>query len=148
MDSYFHDSRFAAKKPNLRGSWKERCGDNFYSKKPDGTWRKHENRFHIDAAYLVKDTRRPHVFAAQRFWYFGSAKIAVPEKFHALIGKRGIRVSHDPSDVQAFLNWVASTQQPGIHALPAANPDIDTGGADLGRALQRNPFVSDQRSKC
>ena len=129
MDSYFHDPRFAAKKPNLRGTWQERCGDNFHSRNPDGTWRQHRNRFHMGADYLVKDTRSPHIFAAQRFWYFGSAKIGVPEKFHALIGKRGIRVNHDPGDVQAFLEWLTNTQKPGIRALPTNNPDVNTARA-------------------
>jgi hypothetical protein len=147
MDSYFHDPRFAAKKPNLRGTWQERCGDNFHSKNPDGTWQQHKNRFH-DAGYLPKDTRRPHIFAAQRFWYFGSAKIAVPEKFHALIGTRGIRVNHDPSDVQAFLAWLASTQKPGIRALPMHNPDMNTARAVPVCAPPRRPIRSDQRSGC
>ena len=31
LDEYFRDPRFSAKKPNLRGSWTKRCGDNFYS---------------------------------------------------------------------------------------------------------------------
>ena len=148
MDSYFHDPRFAAKKPTLRGTWQERRGDNFHSKNPDGTWRQHKNRFHIGAGYLAKDTRRPHVFAAQRFWYFGSAKIAVPDTFLVLVGKRGIRVNHDPSSVQAFLVWLASMQPPGIRALPTNNPDIDTDRAAPSCATARRPIGSDQRSSC
>ncbi len=148
MNSYFHDPRFAAKRPNLRGSWQERCGDNFYSKNPDGTWRQHKNRFHMGADYLAKDTRRPHIFAAQRFWYFGSAKILVLKKFHALVGKRGIRVNHDPSSVQAFLVWLASMQPPGIRALPTNNPDIDTDRTAPSCATARRPIGSDQRSRC
>ena len=31
-DKYFNDIRFSKKIPNLKGSWKERCGDNIYSK--------------------------------------------------------------------------------------------------------------------
>ena len=48
LDEYYHDPQFAAKKPDLRGSWKERCGDNFYSRAADGTWIQHRNRFHLD----------------------------------------------------------------------------------------------------
>ena len=147
MDSYFHDPRFAGKKPNLRGSWQERCGDNFYSKNPDGTWRQHETMFHEGARYLAKDTRCPHVFAAQRFWYFGSAKITVPDKFHVLVGKRGIRVNHDPS-VQAFLAWLTSTQPSGIHALPATNHDASGACAAPDCAPPRHPIYSEQCGRC
>jgi len=46
--------QFAAKKPNLWGSWKEQCGDNFYSRSTDGTWFQHPTKFHVDEATQKK----------------------------------------------------------------------------------------------
>ena len=95
----------------------------FYSQELDGTWRQHRNRFHIGPEYLAKDIRNPYVFVSRAFWYFGSASVEVPPEFHALIGQRGIRVKHSPEVVQRFLTWLRSEHEPGVHALPAHNPD-------------------------
>ena len=124
MQAYFHDPRFAEKKPDLGGSWKERCGDNFYSQKPDGSWRQHRNRFHLGPDYLAKDTRRPFVFVARKYWYFGRNAIPVPAEFRALIGKRGIRVRHPQGLPERFFDWMESDFTPGIMGLPNDNPDI------------------------
>ena len=35
-DDYYHDKRFARKKPALNGSWRNRCGDNIYHKTRKG----------------------------------------------------------------------------------------------------------------
>ncbi len=123
MNVYYDDPRFAAKKPKLRGTWMERCGDNFYSQDTTGSWRQHRNRFHLGTEYLTKDTRNPFVFVATRFWYFGREAVAVPEQLLALVGTRGIRVNH-PSDLATeFCGWVASTYPEGLHGLPTENPD-------------------------
>jgi Nucleotide modification associated domain 2 len=123
MNSYYHDKRFLAKRPNLQGSWQERCGDNFYSHEANGKWKQHRNRFHLGADYLAKDTRRPFVFVSQRFWYFGQLAPHVPRQFHCLVGARGIRVAHPPKLVQEFTTWVSSSYEPGVRGQPASNPD-------------------------
>ena len=123
MNTYFHDPRFSEKKPNLRGTWQQRCGDNFYSQALDGSWTQHRNRFHIGPAYLEKDTRNPYVFVSKRFWYFGREAVFVPERYIALVGKRGIRVNHPRELCQGFLAWVQSSQESGVRALPTHNPD-------------------------
>jgi len=124
MNAYFTDPRFARKKPNLRGNWQERCGDNFYHQEPDGSWQQERNRFHIGPDWLIKDTRRPFVFVSRRFWYFGRMMVAMPPEFNRLVGTRGIRVNHPPEEVNRFIAWVASSHKPGIHALPNHNPDV------------------------
>jgi hypothetical protein len=124
MQEYFDDPRFAAKKPDLRGNWRERCGDNFYSQNPDGFWRQHRNRFHLGPRYLAKDTRRPYVFTARKYWYFGSEAVSVPAEFRPLIGQRGIRVRHPKGLPERFFKWMDSEFTPGIIGLPRDNPDI------------------------
>ncbi len=123
LDHYFHDPRFRAKRPNLRGDWMQRCGDNFYSQIEDGAWKQHHNRFHIGPKFLAKDTRRPFVFVGTRFWYFGREAMCPPERFLGLVGGRGIRVKHDESLAAGFRNWV-ETYREGVHALPNDNPDV------------------------
>lgn len=132
MDEYFNDQRFSRKKPNLRGAWQQKCGDNFYSQGPDGLWLQHRNRFHIGHEYLVKDTRKPYIFASERFWYFGRAAETVPAEFRPLIGGHGIRVNHAPDLVRSFLAWVEVTHKTGIHGLPIHNPDLIQGAACTG----------------
>jgi hypothetical protein len=123
LAAYFHDPRFEQKKPNLRGDWKKRCGDNFYSQEEDGTWKQHRNRFHIGDAYRRKDTRRPHAFVGKRFWYFGRDASPPPERFLRLIGGRGVRLNHDEHLAAAFQAWVTA-QPTGIYAAPNDNPDL------------------------
>jgi len=124
LDEYYRDPRFAAKKPNLRGTWKERCGDNFYSRGSDGEWIQHRNRFHLDERLKRQDTKHTRVFIGQRFWYRGCSASAVPERFAPLIGGRGARVNHDPELVSDFCAWVAREFECGIADVPNDNPDI------------------------
>jgi hypothetical protein len=123
MNDYYKDSRFVAKRPDLRGDWKGRCGDNFYHQRPDGSWIQERNRFHIGPAYLRKDTRRPFVFAGRRFWYYGANALPLPKEFQPLAGGRGIRVGHEPALVMRFRTWM-ERQPRGIHGMPSDNPDI------------------------
>jgi hypothetical protein len=128
MQAYFDDPRFTMKKPDLRGNWKQRCGDNFYSQNTDGSWKQHRNRFHLGPEYLVKDTRRPYVFVSSKYWYFGRNAVPVPAKFTPLIGQRGIRLRHPMDLPEAFFAWVESEFTPGITGLPNDNPDLGTSG--------------------
>lgn len=124
MDEYFHDQRFEDKKPDLRGDWKQRCGDNFYSRNLDGIWQQHRNRFHIGAQYLAKDTRHPNVFISTRFWYFGRSARDVPEELRGVIGGRGIRVNHPQTLITSFRDWIESFPR-GIYDRPNDNPDVE-----------------------
>ncbi len=126
LEDYFLDSRFAAKKPNLRGGWKERCGDNFYSKAPDGTWIQHRNRFHLDERLKTQDTRYARVFVGQRFWYRGKKAESAPSEFAPLFGGRGARVNHDCDLAKLFVAWVQSEYDEGLAGLPNDNPDLDS----------------------
>lgn len=126
LDDYYRDPRFERKKPNLRGDWKERCGDNFYSKALDGTWIQHRNRFHLDARLKDQDTKYARVFISKRFWYRGRTAEGVPREFFSLIGGRGARVNHDRELAEGLVSWVQNTYEEGIAGLPNDNPDLDS----------------------
>jgi len=124
LDDYYRDQRFIAKKPNLRGSWQERCGDNFYSRGADGTWVQHRNRFHLDEGLKKQDTKHARVFTGKRFWYLGRQAAAVPEEYAPLVGGRSARVNHEPALVTNFCAWVSNEFEPGVTDIPNDNPDI------------------------
>ena len=126
LDDYYRDPRFRAKRPILRGTWKQRCGDNFYSRNLDGEWIQHRNRFHHDEAIKRRDTRYAEVFVAQRFWYLGKSAACIPPELAPLAGGRGARVNHDPRLVLKFRKWVEVEFKPGISGLPNDNPDMPT----------------------
>jgi hypothetical protein len=96
LDEYFKNSRFQSKKPNLRGDWKERCGDNFYSRDSNGSWVQHRNRFHLDESLKRQDTKFARVFLGRRYWYRGKSAAPAPAEFAPLLWGRGARVNHNP----------------------------------------------------
>lgn len=124
LDDYFKDVRFLDKKPNLRGTWQERCGDNFYSLGSDGQWIQHRNRFHLDEGLTKQDTRYARVFIGERFWYRGRSADVAPGHFSPLIGGRGARVNHDPRLVSDFCKWVSDSFTPRVADVPNDNPDM------------------------
>ncbi len=125
LDNYFHDPRFQVKKPNLRGDWKQRCGDNFYSRNADGTWIQHRNRFHLDESVKRQDTKFARVFIGKQFWYRGKSASSVPPQFSLLFGGRGARVRHDQALAEDFIRWVATAFEPGVRSDPNDNPDLN-----------------------
>lgn len=125
LDEYYCDPRFELKKPNLRGTWMERCGDNFYSRAADGTWIQHRNRFHLSEDLKKQDTKYARVFCGRRFWYLGKSAAQLPPGFAPLAGGRGARVNHDPSLVAQFCSWVSAQFDVGIRNAPNDNPDIE-----------------------
>ena len=124
LDEYYREPEYSAKKPDLHGTWQERCGDNFYSRAPDGTWIQHRNRFHLDEGIKRQDTRHGRVFIGRRFWYRGRQAAAAPDQFAPLIGGRGARVNHEPCLVAEFRAWVSSSFQEGVADVPNDNPDM------------------------
>lgn len=116
LHEYFHDGRWAYKKPS-RQTAQSRCGDNFYERLPDGTWKQHWNFFHRTRANHIQDTRRPVAFVGRRFWYFGESSVPVPE-FGLTIGGKGVRVSHQAGAAEQFLAWLEQSFEPGRHGMP------------------------------
>jgi len=124
LDAYYRDDRFASKRPDLRGDWQKRCGDNFYSLDSTGKWVRHRNRFHLDDAIEKQDTKYARVFIADRFGYYGREAKSVPSEFQSLFGGRGARVNHPAALKTAFIDWVRGNVPQGIHGLPNDNPDM------------------------
>ena len=124
LDEYYNDARFERKKPNLHGDWRERCGDNFYSRGTGGSWVQHRNRFHVSESLKEQDTRYARVFIGSKFWYRGRSAEPVPVQLSPLAGGRGARVNHDPDLVEEFRSWVQDRFECGVADLPNDNPDM------------------------
>ncbi|MBS0445113.1 MAG: hypothetical protein JSR59_04085 [Proteobacteria bacterium] len=124
-DAYFHDRRFARKKPRIDGTPRQRCGDNFYSLDASSAWQQHDTIYHKDARTSQQDISHPWVFAGRRFWYLGRDAQPIPAAFAALAGGRGARVTHPADVVEGFKAWVVANFATGIHALPR---DIESAG--------------------
>jgi hypothetical protein len=136
FDDYFHDPRFAAKKPRKGGTWRERCGDNIYFIGERGFYEQAFTYAHGEPHYLEKDTRRPRVFISDYFYYFGENAPPIPAEFSELIRRsQGCRCSHTPSVVTAFIEWLEKSFDPGVHGLPRdrderadVSRDVEAGG--------------------
>ena len=121
LDAYHRDPRFEEKKPVLRGTWQQRCGDNFYNLGADGRWVRHRTLHHLDAESMRQDTRFARVYIARKFWYLGRSAVSLPPEFAPLAGGRGARVKHATELVEAFRAWVTTRFEPGAHDLPHDN---------------------------
>lgn len=120
FDEYYHDKKYFKKRPNLDGTWKERCGDNMYYKNKAGSWVQVKTVYH--RGMLEKDTRYPMVFVSNKYYYFGHNAIAVPEQFVDLIPKRhGVKCDHDSSLVKLFIDWIERNSKSGIQGMPIDN---------------------------
>ena len=136
MDQYFHDSRFADKKPKPDGTLEEQCGDNFYYKYGLDRWRRLPSRFHNHAANFIKDVGKNFaghpVFVAEHFYYFGCRRIAIPEKFQRVIRNRqGIHYRSGPL-ADEFVTWLEANYKPGVLGKPR---HMEDHAGETGRML-------------
>ncbi len=118
FDDYRDDPRFAAKRPNLDGDRRQRCGDNIYRRDPEtGEWIQEPGDHSNDdgtphCGHLRRDTRRPRVLVGDDFAYFGAGAVDVPNRFRPWQGKdyfsrsRGHRCDF-PEDLRdGFVEWL------------------------------------------
>ena len=127
FDKYYTDLRFEKKKPNVKGSWCERCGDNMYYL-DKGEWKQHRTIHHRTPETRNKDLRYPFVYIAEHFYYFGDKTIKVPAKYQELVWKRqGCSGRHNPAIVEAFLVWLQKNFKPGILGNPMDNEEATEG---------------------
>ncbi len=112
FDEYYRDPRFARKRPNRHGTWKERVGDSIYFRSESGDWQQDARTlYHRKETERIRDLRRPKAFVGRRFVYFGEkaetdSELALPTRFHACLPGRGIKYLHDTDPgYRQFLAW-------------------------------------------
>ena len=122
FDDYFRDKQFSKKIPILKGSWKERCGDNIYYLDSQGNWQQAPTVYH--RGMIEKDTKHPYAFVSNHFYYFGQKAPKVPTKYQSLIpAGQGVKCNHDNKKVTNFIVWLNSNFSLGIHGLPIDNKE-------------------------
>ena len=119
FDDYFQNRRYQSKKPDLKGNWKRRCGDNMYYLGKNGKWRQLPVLRHDSPEARVKDTKHPYSYVATLYYYFGEAAPPVPSQFAQLVWQRqGCKCSHPEETVREFTEWLSDSFRPGQHGLP------------------------------
>ena len=111
---YFNDRRFQRKKPNLKGSWISKCGDNIYFRGKSGNWIQTDTLYHRNKGSIAKDTRYAIVYIGRTFSYFGEkAYIDSNRLFKKLrsVLKKGVGIKYtresDPK-FKEYLTWLKS----------------------------------------
>lgn len=113
-DSYFKDPRFRKKKPNLNGSWVERCGDNIYHIGSSGNWVREKNLYHRGERSFAQDTRYAVVYIGRQFSYFGQEAYSPqnqlsPNLLIVLKKGQGIKYTRESdSHFSRYLAWLLS----------------------------------------
>jgi len=124
FETYYADVRFEKKKPNVKGSWREKCGDNMYYRDQQGQWVQHRTFLHLSVEDKRKDLKYPVVFLAEHFYYFGDKAVTIPIEFQELALKRqGCKGNHDPEVVEKFLNWLKKNFSSGVLGNPIDNDE-------------------------
>lgn len=127
FNDYFNDPRFQRKKPDLSGSWKQRCGDNIYYQ-TDGAWCQLPSPYHYRQKDLQKDTKHPYVFIGRDYFYFGNKSVEMPNEFTVLIWKRqGCSSNFDSDLVEKFIGWLKNNNNFGKIGEPF-DRDFDNCG--------------------
>ena len=118
FDQYWNDKRFRKKRPDIDGSDKEACGDNFYFRdQKSGKWRQIP-AYHLNQ--MEKDTAVNRVLISNDFIYWGRSGPRVPEFcgvdiVHKKSGHSNKRFS--PKVVKAFVHWIQAIQNSGDTGL-------------------------------
>lgn len=126
---YWNDPRFAKKKPNLHGSYRQACGDNIYYPKGDGTWGQ-LNSFHSmsdgtpNLKHIARDTGVQRVLVSDDFVYFGGEGPLLLDRVEAardlgiLKTNMGYLRQDDPESVASFEAWIRGLGVSGYQGRP------------------------------
>lgn len=105
FDDYWHDERFAAKRPVRRGSMRQRYGDNIYHRDDEGNWVQADSRHSLDDGtpnpdHIAKDTKADAVLLSRDYVYYGRVAPEIPAQFRSWRGPAWTGRRFDP-DVEA-----------------------------------------------
>ncbi len=129
FNQYWHDERFAKKKPNLESSWMRAYGDNIYHQTDGGDWLQADSHHSYGDGGLNLDNRNRDigclsVLIGNDFAYFGSDAIPIPEQLQPFENDylfprgRNYRNSYSLAFENAANEWFESLPK-GRRSLPS-----------------------------
>ena len=122
-NEYWNDERFLTKKPNMNGSLKVRCGDNFYwfdgSKwHQEDSMRSFENGIENLENKKV-DLRSIYVLISDVYYYFGKSAIELPIEFNGIFAVgQGYKSSFEEEIILKFTKWLINSYSTGLYDEP------------------------------
>lgn len=122
---YWHDSRFAVKRPIRGGSQIQKLGDNHYEPVASGGYRQHLSvhsfKDRENPANKRRDLGEDHsnpVLIANEFCYFGGDAIPLPMELHFIAPGRGHRCRFSTNQVDMVWRWFQDLPR-GLLGRPA-----------------------------
>ena len=128
FDTYWEDSRFQQKKPDLRRSRKHAFGDNIYHKINNHWTQLNSHHSYADGTpnprNIQKDTKVNRVLIAEEYAYWGGSGPELPKRFREnqnfdlCIRGQGYK-NRFPSDIVCdFVDWFKSLKVQGCLGRP------------------------------
>jgi len=122
FQEYWGDPRFAAKRPNLRGSKKQAFGDNIYHRDAAGSWCQEDSHHSyadgsMNLRNVANDTQTDRALISDDFVYCGGLGPLIPARFRDFAGLdlyagRGHRSSFPDGFIKEFATWL---DDQGVH---------------------------------
>ena len=133
FNEFSEDHRFQQKKPNMRGSKKQRFGDNIYYLDNKGRWHQRDSHHSNESGSpnldnIERDTNPDRVLASTHFAYWGSCGPPIPLQFRHPhdIRKHGPNYKRNFPDtlVADFVKWFHTLNMSGILSDPLDWRDV------------------------
>lgn len=126
FDEYWHDPRFAAKRPKLNGSRKQRYGDNIYHRAANGSFIQTDSHHSweggaVNPLHLKNDTSADRVLIGTQFVYWGDNPERMPDDLVPIMGGKYVREKRHFTDEEhaRVLAWIEPLLGLGFRGRPA-----------------------------
>lgn len=128
--SYWNDTRFLRKRPVMRGSRKQCCGDNIYQRAADDSHWLQLDSYHSGPNgtprpdHIARDTGTDRILISNDFYYFGGEGPEIPANFrdparYDICRKVRQRKRQKDGDwIAEFVAWLRTFGDPGYHGRP------------------------------
>lgn len=130
FDEYWSDPRFRMKRPNMRGSFMLRYGDNIYHHETGSAAYVQVDSFHSEPGgvtsveNLERDTgRTDRVLIAKEYAYWGGGGPRIPDSLMDFVHTtQGRKSRFPPNRVHAFVAWIRGLPDRGLISDPTDWP--------------------------
>lgn len=124
LNSYWHDSRFAYKKPIMNGTLTTMFGDNFYHLDKADKWIQvdcaHRNPDGVyNGEHFRKDINGKNALISEEFYYFGDCAPQIPmHLIDVCHTTQGTKIVKPVELATMFIGWLQTNFERGMQGLP------------------------------